>query len=72
MALEAAYLMDSYPSDDQYKKLGTSLQLTSVQVREWFCKRRKKTKDAVILGTEEKPAKAFEDLQRENAAAAQT
>ena len=45
MALEAAYLMDSYPSDDQYKKLGSSLNLTSVQVREWFCKRRKKSKD---------------------------
>ncbi|UPR03535.1 homeodomain protein [Chloropicon primus] len=43
-ALEAAYLMDNYPNDDQYKKLSNNLALTTLQVREWFCKRRKKSK----------------------------
>ena len=53
MALEAAYLMDNYPSDDQYKKLGSNLQLTPMQVREWFCKRRKKSKVEEAAGAED-------------------
>ena len=39
--LEAAFLMDSYPSEEQYQRLATNLVLSVIQVREWFCNRRK-------------------------------
>ena len=39
--MEAAFLMDSYPSEEQYQRLATNLVLSVIQVREWFCNRRK-------------------------------
>ena len=41
-SLEAAYLMQAYPKEEQYAKLAQSLSLTLDQVRHWFVKRRSK------------------------------
>ena len=65
MALEAAYLMDNYPSDDQYRKLAGNLQLTTLQVKEWFCKRRKKSKDGSDAGTPQAVATADAGIEAE-------
>ena len=57
--LEAAFLMDSYPSEEQYQRLATNLVLSVIQVREWFCKRRKKSRgssDAVGAASPSSPA----------------